>query len=136
MTTPAERILYGDATPDGTPYWLMRTIWTAAEGKPRVHVAIADLDILDAVVWFGGPKNVEPTVRRVAGHARDIYRADLSFPIVMTKAGDVLDGAHRIARAYIEGLQYIEAVILDDWPPPDGFIAPEDITNAGRIPAG
>ena len=62
--------------------------------------------------------------------------ADLSFPIVMTKGGDVLDGAHRIARAYIEGLQYIEAVVLDDWPPPDGFIAPEDITNAGRIPAG
>ena len=78
------------------------------------QVALADLDILDAVVWFGGPRNVEPTIGRVAAHARDIYGADLSFPIVTTKGGDVLDGAHRIARAYIEGLQYIEAAVLDD----------------------
>src|SRR5438445_6900664 len=48
MTKPADRILYAEPRPDGrTPYWT------------AVMVAIEDLNILDAVVWFGGPKNVE-----------------------------------------------------------------------------
>jgi len=86
MTKPADRLLYAEPRPDGrTPYWSMRTIWAAAEGKPTVTVAIEELNILDAVVWFGGPKNVEPTVRRVAERARDIFSADLSYPIIMTK---------------------------------------------------
>jgi len=123
MSKPAERILYGDKRPDGrTPYWRMPTIWAAAEGKPQISVAIEDLDILDAVVWFGGPKNVQPTVRRIAEHARDIFSADLSCPIITTRSGDVLDGAHRIARAYVEGRRSIPAVVLEDWPPPDGLL--------------
>ncbi|MFZ1105406.1 MAG: hypothetical protein WAN86_21560 [Hyphomicrobiaceae bacterium] len=126
MTAPVERILYGGTRPDGrTPYWRMPTIWAAAAGKPQTTVALDDrriLDILDAVVWFGGPKNVEPTVRRIAEHARDIVAADMSQPIIITAAGEVLDGAHRIAKAHLEGTHSIAAVIIDDWPPPDGFV--------------
>jgi hypothetical protein len=126
MTKPADRLLYAEPRPDGrTPYWTMRTIWAAAEGKPAVTVAIEDpaiLAILDAVVWFGGPKDVKPTVRRVAERARDIFGADLSYPIIMTKSGDVLDGAHRIAKAYLEGERTIAAVVIDDYPQPDGVV--------------
>jgi hypothetical protein len=124
MTDPASRTLYGGPRADGsTPYWRMSTIWSAAEGKATISVSIANLNILDEVVWFGGPKNVEPTIRRVADHARDIVRADLSYPIIMTKSGDVLDGAHRIAKAYLDGTETLPAVVLDDWPPPDGVIS-------------
>jgi hypothetical protein len=123
MTAPAARLLYAETRQDGrTPYWRMPTIWAAAAGKPQKQVAIAELGILDAVVWFGGPKNVEPTVRRVADHARDILTADMSYPIIMTASGDVLDGAHRIAKAYLDDLPSIAAIVIDDWPPPDGFI--------------
>lgn len=123
MSKASERILYAGTRPDGmTPYWRMTTIWAAAEGKPAVPVAIESLQVLDEVLWFGGPKNVEPTVRRVAERARDILDADLSFPIIMTKSGEVLDGAHRIAKAYLRGQQILPAVILDDWPRPDGAI--------------
>ncbi len=123
MTKPADRLLYAEPRPDGrTPYWTMRTIWAAAEGMPTITVAIEELDILDVVVWFGGPKNVEPTVRRVAERARGIVSADLSYPIIMTRSGDVLDGAHRIAKAYLEGERTIAAVVIDDYPPPDGMV--------------
>lgn len=122
MTTPVERLLYGDPRPDGTiPFWRMPTIWSAAAGKPTTHLAIEELGILDDVVWFGGPNAVQPTVRRIAQHSQDIFNADLSYPIIVTKSGVVLDGAHRIAKAYIQGLQTIPAVTIDDWPPPDGF---------------
>jgi hypothetical protein len=123
MTKPPDRILYAPQQPDGrTPYWTMQTIWAAAKGKPEISVAIDELNLLDAVVWFGGPKNVEPTIRRVAERARDIFNADFNYPIIMTKSGDVLDGAHRIAKAYLQGLQTITAVVLDDYPPPDGIL--------------
>jgi len=130
MTDPASRTLYGGRRPDGsTPYWRMSTIWSAAEGKPTINISIVDLNILDEVVWFGGPKNVEPTIRRVAHHARDILRADLSYPIIMTRSGDVLDGAHRIAKAYLDGRETLPAVVLDDWPPPDGVIGNGEQTS-------
>jgi hypothetical protein len=123
VNKPAERILYGARQADGsTPFWRMPTIWAAAAGKPATRVAIESLNILDEVVWFGGPKDVQPTIRRVARHARDIFDADLSYPIIMTKSGDVLDGAHRIAKAYLSGQQMISAIILDDWPQPDGAL--------------
>jgi hypothetical protein len=124
MAKPADRILYGSERPDGgTPYWTMHTIWAAAKGKPELSVAIAELNLLDAVVWFGGPKNIEPTIRRVAERARDIFNADFNCPIIMTRSGEVLDGAHRIAKAYLQGLQTITAVVLDDYPPPDGILS-------------
>jgi hypothetical protein len=123
MKKPEERILYGERRPDGsTPFWRMPTIWAMAEGRPATLVAIEDLNILDEVVWFGGPKNVQPTVRRIAQHARDILDANLSYPIIKTRSGDVLDGAHRIAKAYLSGQQVISAVVLDHWPAPDGTI--------------
>jgi hypothetical protein len=123
MSKPAERILYADRRPDGsTPFWRMPTIWSAAVGKPTISIAIESLTVLDEVVWFGGPKNVVPTIRRVAQHAHDIFSVDLSYPIIVTKSGDVLDGAHRIAKAYLCGKQFISAIVLDDWPPPDGAV--------------
>jgi hypothetical protein len=104
------------------PFWRMTTIWAIADGQPSTRVAIAELNILDEVVWFGGPKNVRPTVRSVAKRASDIFDADLDYPVIMTRSGDVLDGAHRIAKAYLTGLEVIPAVVIDDWPAPDGTI--------------
>jgi len=123
MAKPADRILYGSPGADGrTPYWRTPTLWAAAAGKPVASLAIAGLGILDEVVWFGGPSDVQPTVRRIAERVRDIVDADLDYPIITTRSGDVLDGAHRIARAHLQGLTHIAAVVLDDWPPPDGFM--------------
>lgn len=100
----------------------MQTLWAAAEGKDPVAVRLDELNILDEVVWFGGPKDVLPTVRRVAERARDIFAAELSYPIIMTADGAILDGAHRIARAYLQGVSTLPAVVIDGLPEPDGYV--------------
>ena len=134
MTKPAERLLYGMAREDGAiPFWRMATIWAAAVGKPSLAVPIGNLKILDDVVWYGGPNNVAPTIRSVAEHARDIFSADMSYPIIMTSSGEVLDGAHRIARAYLEDQHSIAAVVIDDWPSPDGSVQ-TPMTSGGKAP--
>lgn len=119
----ADRILYGAPLPDGsTPFWRMQTLWAAAAGKPVTTVELNVLNILDDVVWFGGPDNVQPTVRRVAEHAQAMLDADLTYPIIMTKSGEVLDGAHRIAKAHLQGLTHVAAIVIEDWPPADGVV--------------
>ena len=123
MKAPADRTLYGAPRPDGsTPFWRMQTLWAAADGRSETVLELSSLDVLDDVVWFGGPNNVEPTVRLVAEHAQAILNADLTYPIIATRSGEVLDGAHRIAKAYLQGLTHVAAVVIEDWPPPDGFV--------------
>jgi hypothetical protein len=53
------------------------------------------------VRWFDGALNLLPACRAIAEHARDIYEADLSYPIILAQSGEVLDGWHRICRAFL-----------------------------------
>jgi hypothetical protein len=95
----------------------MHQFWELAEGLPVKRVRLNDLDGFDEVRWFGGPFNIEPTCRAIAEHARDIYEADLSFPIILSPTGEVLDGWHRICKAFIEGIEELDAVQLSKMPP-------------------
>jgi hypothetical protein len=56
------------------------------------------------------PTDVEPTISRIAEHARDTLATDLNCPIITTLSGDVLEAAHRMARAYLQGLPTITTV--------------------------
>src|SRR5690349_2730054 len=104
MSRAEQRTLYSEPDASGVVrYWRMPTIWAAAEHGKRTEMEVQSLAILDEVVWFGGPKNRQPTLRNVAEHAADIVNADMTYPVIVTRSGDILDGAHRIARAYLEG---------------------------------
>jgi hypothetical protein len=52
-------------------------------------------------------------------HVRLIERADLSFPIILSATGAVMDGMHRVAKALLEGRDEIEAVQFEEDPEPD-----------------
>lgn len=117
------RVLYSGPDEAGyCKYWYAETLWKAAENAAIQNVPLSELDILDEVVWFGGAQDIQPTIRRVADRARDIFQADLSYPIIQIRGGEVIDGAHRIARAYLEGRSHLQVVILEDYPEPDGTV--------------
>jgi hypothetical protein len=52
----------------------------------------------------------------VLEHIRLIDEADLSFPIILSSAGAVMDGRHRIAKALLQGRAAIEAVQFEEDP--------------------
>lgn len=52
-------------------------------------------------------------------HMRLIEEADLSFPIIMSAAGAVMDGMHRVATAALQGRIEIEAVQFVEDPAED-----------------
>ena len=124
----AERVLYSHPDAHGqVRYWYANTIWRAAKGAPTIRMPLDAIGLLDEVVWFGGPKNRQPTIRNVAEHARDIVNADMSHPIIVVRGGEILDGAHRIGRAYIEGRKSIDAVVIEAYPEPDGVLAEGEV---------
>jgi hypothetical protein len=128
---PAERRTCSPPKADGSMrFWRMDQLWPLAENLPVKKVSIQSLNVLDEVCWFGGPLNLRPTCRSVANHARDIYNADLSYPIILSPKGDVLDGMHRIGKAYLLGLEEIDAVQLTEMPLPRGRLLP----NGEEVP--
>lgn len=98
---------HSHTVPAGRAYWLTEALWAAAEGLPVFKAAIADIPEFDQDCWFRGQA---PSLREVADHARRIMAADLAYPIIFSAAGRLMDGGHRISRAWIEGRTHIDAV--------------------------
>jgi hypothetical protein len=82
----------------------------------RKHVRLSDIRELDES-WSG--EDERPTWRAMIEHLHLIEQADLSFPIILSASGAVMDGMHRVAKAVLEGRETIEAVQFDVDPPPD-----------------
>ena len=68
------------------------------------------------------------TWRAVVDHIRLIHDADLSFPIILSADGSVMDGRHLVAKAVLQDRDFIEAVQFDKDPPPDYVgVNPDDL---------
>jgi hypothetical protein len=84
---------------------------------PRVHVPLTSIRELDEP--FCPEHEGVLTWQGVVDHVRLIQEADLSFPIILSADGRVMDGMHRVARAVLSGRATIEAVQFADDPDPD-----------------
>ena len=111
------RRLWATPLADGSiPFARMQQLWDMAAGLPSKKVRLTELNALDDVRWFSERMNKLPTCRAVAEHAREIYDADFSFPIILSPTGVVLDGMHRLCKAFLLGLEEIDAVQLPTMP--------------------
>ena len=109
--------LWSTPLADGSiPFVRMQQLWDMAEGLPVKKVRVADLNALDDVRWFSELMNKQPTCRAVAEHARDIYEVDFRFPIILSPDGVVLDGMHRLCKAFLQDMKEIDAVQLPVMP--------------------
>jgi hypothetical protein len=87
-------------------------------------VTVASIREVDEAYW-----GQAMTCRDVAEHARLIDESDLSFPIILSSDGRIMDGIHRVLKALIQGRSHIEAVRFETDPEPDyvGVINPDDL---------
>ncbi|HRE84481.1 MAG TPA: hypothetical protein PLN52_25790 [Opitutaceae bacterium] len=108
-------------TAEGRAVWYTERLWGLSAGLPVKRVRIDQIKEFDMDCWFGVD---EPTCREVARHAKKIFEADLSYPIILSADGRLMDGGHRIAKAWINGLHEVTAVQFADDPAPD-FYRPE-----------
>jgi hypothetical protein len=116
MPTPPADHGYIDYDGPDELFWKIETLWAAA------HECVAEELPLDDVAWrddgcfiLGDP----PRWGLFAEHCRRAMQADLSHPVIIGPKGDVMDGMHRIVRAFVEGRSTVPAVRLAAVPPPD-----------------
>ena len=81
------------------------------------------------------------TICRQPEDMRRVLAADLSYPIILSAEGHIMDGCHRLAKAALEGVP-VQVVQFKVTPPPDrpegkycpcGQTVPHDIFHRGPI---
>ena len=105
-------------TERGLLIWDVDRLVELSKEAPRQEMPLSEIRELDEPYWFG-PEGDRPTCRAVADHARLMAEADLRYPIILCADGRVMDGMHRVAKAYLEGRTSILAVRLTPTPEPD-----------------
>ena len=106
--------------------WDVDRLVALTRSLPRRRVALADIRELDQP-WFG---ETEPrSWRELAEHLKLVNAAELTYPIILAADGAVMDGMHRVVKAYSSGQQDIEAVQFLEDPEPDHVgLGPGDLT--------
>lgn len=112
-------------SPRGLLAWDVDRLIELSAHLPHLEVPLASIRELDEPFWFGSGSRLA-TCRAVADHARLILETDLQYPIILGADGRVMDGMHRVAKAYLEGRETIRAVRLEVDPEPDYVGVDED----------
>lgn len=104
--------------------YLTQRLWRLAADLPTIEVPIDEIAEFDQDCWFTGG---DVTCRMVAEHTRRIVAADLSHPVILSADGRLMDGVHRIAKAWLDGHTTVRAVRFVTDPAPDhvGDLRPE-----------
>jgi len=112
----AEREKHSHPVQGGRGYWWTDRLWTESADLPIVTVPIDAIAEFDKDCWFHGRG---PTCREVAEHAGRINAADLTYPVILSADGGLMDGGHRIAKAYLLGQPTVQARRFVTDPDPD-----------------
>lgn len=82
------------------------------------QVDLKDIAELDEPHWYAHEGD-SPTCRSILQHMALIEDVDLSYPIILDRDGRVMDGMHRVCKAYRAGAAKIPAVRFVSNPEPD-----------------
>ncbi|UJP04929.1 MAG: hypothetical protein LZF61_08735 [Nitrosomonas sp.] len=94
--------------------------------KP-IEVPLCEICELDESYWYTLEKD-RPTCKSIADHIRLIQATDLAYPIILCPKGKVMDGMHRVVKAFLEGRRFLLAYRLPAMPEPDYIdIDPDDL---------
>ena len=102
--------------------WEVDHLIQLAQALPVKTVPLASIFEFDEVYWFDAQHR--PTCRALVSHIQRIQAADLSIPIILSADGHVMDGMHRVAKAWLLGLTEIQAVQFTQDPEPDQIVEP------------
>lgn len=103
-----------------------RLIDLARTVKPST-VQLSEMQEIDEAYWYDS-EDPPPTCRDLVGHMRLVEATDLTYPIILSPDGRVMDGMHRITKALLLGHLEITAVRLESMPEPDYIgVDPEDL---------
>lgn len=83
-----------------------------------VEIPLLHIQELNEPYWQTS-ENLPLTCKEISEHAQLIYQSDLSYPILLCPEKKIIDGMHRVCKAYLENKTSILAQILEALPKPD-----------------
>lgn len=98
--------------------WDVAKLVEQSKEFPVVEVALSKIRELDEPYWYAEASDV-PSCRSIADHVKLISECDLDYPIILAADGSVMDGMHRVCKAYISNAKHIKAVKFGVTPTPD-----------------
>lgn len=98
--------------------WSIERLLELAESLPEKLICIDQIAEFDENTWFSSGYD-EPTCRWVALHSKRIYDADITLPLILSADGSVMDGMHRVAKAWLMNIPTISAKQFSENPAPD-----------------
>ena len=108
---------YHSQVVDGhTLIWDIHRLVELTRHQPVREIPLSLIHELDACFWFS---DQAATCRAVALHAKLIQETDLTYPIVLSASGRVMDGMHRVCKALLEHRVTVKAVQFTQDPAPD-----------------
>jgi hypothetical protein len=107
---------YFEPSAHGFFAWDVDRLIKMSQHLPRKRIQLNQLREVDESFWRTAEK---PTLRSVAEHCKLVAEADLSFPILLSKNGKVMDGLHRIVKALMQERDEIDAIQFTEALEPD-----------------
>ncbi len=96
--------------------WDIHRLIDLTKHSGQFEIPISEIEELNESYWFD---EGSPTCKDLLTHMLLIEAADLSYPIILCPNGRLMDGMHRVAKAYLAGHTHIKAVQLQVLPEPD-----------------
>ena len=104
--------------------WEVERLWELARELPVEMVPLREFaGFYDSKCWFG-PEGL--TFRQLADRARAVIDADLSYAIILSAEGWVMDGRTRLCKALIESRHEIAVVRFHETPEPDERVVKQE----------
>ncbi len=97
----------------GLLVWDVHRLIDLTKDSDQFEIPISEIAELNESYWFNGKS---PMCKDFLAHIHLIEAADLSYPIILCPNGRLMDGMHRIAKAYLYGHTHIKAVQLQVLP--------------------
>lgn len=108
---------------DDTYVWDIHHLVKLSQNLAIEKIALTEIKELDEAYWY---PDEYPTTRQIAEHFKLVKACDLNYPIILCADGRVMDGMHRVVKAYLQNLTEINAVKFLQTPIPDFINVNED----------
>ena len=116
------RYFYCERKGDKLLMWDEKRLWRLSQDLPVKAVPVESISTFDDNCWFPPDAGAKPSCKAVAEHAKRIYEADLAHPVILSAGGKLMDGMHRVAKAWILGMKEVRAVQFSADPQPDRIL--------------
>ncbi len=110
------------ASENGLLSWDVDRLIELTKNLPIKTIPLEEINEFNDVYWYGLSEeegDEKPTCKNIAEHALMIQATDLKYPIILAADGRVMDGMHRVCKAFMEGKSTIDVVQFDEDPKPD-----------------